>query len=91
MHLNRKVVAGVDELHEQRKFRAEAFKIGSSDQFFALFGHEFVEFPTGFWSFAHDSLVAFHATNLPTLADFPQRGLNVLEGRNFRAAPNRIL
>ena len=90
MHLNGQVVAGVDELDEQRELIAEALVVGFAHQSLFLLCNEVVKVATCIRATTDNGLITGHATDFPTLAYFTQRSLNVLERRNLRAAPDGV-
>ena len=90
MHLNGEVVTGINELDEQRELIAKALVVGTADELFFQFGHEVVELSPCIGTFADDSLIAWHATDFPTLAYLAQLGMDVLERGYLRSAPDGV-
>ena len=69
MHLNGQVVAGIDELDEQRELVAKALVVGLAHQSLLLLCHEVVKVATCVRATTDNGLITVHATDFPTLAN----------------------
>ena len=89
MHLDREVLARVDELDEQREFVAEAFAVLLAQQAGAVAGDELGERQAGVGALGHHRDVALHARELPAFADAGEVGGDLLVGCDLLAAPEQ--
>ena len=89
VYLDREVLTGVDELHQQGEFRSMTFVDGFADQLAAEAGDKLRERPTRIFALSDNGLVARDARQLPALADIPPSGADALVGRDLFAAPDQ--
>ena len=87
VHLDRKVLPGVDELDEQRKLLAEALEVGPAQQGGSVACDQFGQCRAGFRSFGNDRFVALDARELPALSDLFLVGDDPFVGDDLLAAP----
>ena len=87
MNLDREVLPGVDEFDEQRELLAETFEVLRAQQLRPVAGDQFGQRGPGFEALGDDGFVAFHARELPALADLLLRGLDLFIRGYLVAAP----
>ena len=89
VNLDREVLPGVDELDEQRELLAEALEILRAQQSGSVAGDQFGQRGSGLGASGDDGFVAFHARELPALADLLLRGLDLFVRGYLVAAPDQ--
>ena len=89
VYLDREVLTGVDELHQQGEFRTMTFVDGFADQLAAEAGDKLRKRPARIFALRDDRFIAFHTRQFPALADIPPFGTDALVGRDLFAAPDQ--
>ena len=88
VHLNRKILTGVDEFHQQRKFRTMPFVDGMADQLPFELPDKFRQGHAGIFPLSDDRFIAFHTRQFPALADIGPVDGNTLIGCDPVPAPD---
>ena len=91
MHLNRKILLGIDEFDQQRKFVTETSVIGLSEQIGTVPCKQTGERQAGIGALGDDRFASGDAGQFPAFADLRTVGNDLLVGDEFLTAPQNRL
>ena len=91
MHLDREVVAGIDELDEQGEATAKALEDALTDELFAVGMDQFVEVLPSEWASCDDGVIVVDVRDFPALTDLLIVGSKAFEWADSTAAPDDFL
>ena len=91
VHLDAKILTGVDKLDEQWELIAEALEVFLADKSVFLFAHQLVEALALVFAIGHDRLIVFNTGNLPTFSDALHLSVQMLEGDDPVTSPDGLL
>ncbi len=91
MHLDRKILAGIDKLDQQRELLAKTGIVGLAHELLPLAHEQLTECKATIGSLGHDRLVARKTRQLPALADLSLGSHQTFIGGNALATPHGAL